>query len=477
MRSFLSILVVFGIFLTACSKDFLETAPFGQPTSDQFWRNADDAVAAANALYEPLDDEDYFGHNEQTFDICSDDFWRAGDHGEDQAIEEFTFDASNDQLSFSYTRKYEIINRANAILLNVPNIDMDAALKSRILGEAHFMRAFAMWTQHVVYGALPIITETDYRDNNFNKPKPTVDEFRAFMEADWKEAARVLPASYDAANIGRPTSGAANGFLAKLYVHWEKFADAITAGQKVISGPYPLAANFADNFTIATENNPEMLFAVQSLEGWNVCEYEIYTTPRPWGGWDFHEPIQDLVDEFEPNDPRLNATVFKLGDIVDLGGSDGPTEYVAGLSQTNYHFRKFASWRPSGGLDENQNVPLLRAADVYLLVAEAKIRSNQNGDTEINAVRARAGLAAKSNCKMSDLIHERRVELAGEIQRHIDLMRWDKAGIIDLVAHYAKDRGQFKPARTFQRPKHYFFAIPQAQIDLSNGVLTQNSGY
>jgi hypothetical protein len=112
-----------------------------------------------------------------------------------------------------------------------------------------------------------------------------------------------------------------------------------------------------------------------------------------------------------------------------------------------------------------------------LLVAEAKIRSNQSGDTEINAVRARAGLAAKSNCKMTDLIHERRVELAGEIQRHIDLMRWDKAGIIDLVAHYAKDRGQFKPARTFQRPKHYFFAIPQSQIDLSNGVLSQNSGY
>lgn len=477
MRSFIFILAVLGISLTACKKDFLDTKPYGQPTSDQFWRNADDAVAAANALYEPLDDEDYFGHNEQTFDICSDDFWRAGDHGEDQAIEEFTFDASNDQLAFSYSRKYEIINRANSILINVPNIQMDAALKNRILGEAHFMRAFAMWTQHVVYGSLPIITEEDFTNNNFNKPKASVEEFRAFMEADWKAAANLLPATYDAANVGRPTNGTANGFLTKLYVHWEKFPQAIEAGMKVVNGPYPLAPNFADNFKAATENNPEMLFAVQTVAGWNSCDYIIYTTPRPWGGWDFHEPIQDLVDEFEANDPRLNATVFKLGDTVDLGGSMGPTVYTTGLSQTNYHFRKFAGWTASGALDEDLNVPILRAADVYLLVAEAKIRSNQNGDVELNAVRTRAGLAPKTNATMTDLIHERRVELAGEIQRHIDLMRWDKAGIIDIVAHYSKDRGQFKPSRNFQRPTHYYFAIPQTQIDLSNGVLEQNAGY
>ncbi|MCB0629793.1 MAG: RagB/SusD family nutrient uptake outer membrane protein [Saprospiraceae bacterium] len=465
------------LLFTACSKDYLDTAPYGQSTSDQFWRNADDAVAAANALYEPLDDEDFFGHTEQTFEICSDDFWRAGDHGEDQAIEDFTFDPSNAQLRFSYTRKYEIINRANAILINVPDIDMDATLRNRVLGEAHFMRAFAMWRQHVIYGSLPIISEDDFRDNDFNKPKATIEEFRAFMEDDWKQAAELLPATHTPENIGRPTSGTANGFLAKLYVHWEKFNEAIAAGEKVINGPYPLADNFADNFHIDTENNPEMLFAVQCLEGWNGCDYRIYTTPRPWGGWDFHEPIQDLIDEYEANDPRLDATVFKLGDMVDLGGDRGVTEYVEGLSQTNYHFRKFASWRSSGGLSDDQNVPILRSADVYLLVAEAKIRSGQNGDAELNAVRQRAGLTPKTNATMADVIHERRVELAGENQRHLDLVRWDQAGIIDIVAHYQIDRGQFKPSRNFQRPKHYYFAIPQREIDLSNGVLEQNTGY
>jgi hypothetical protein len=69
------------------------------------------------------------------------------------------------------------------------------------------------------------------------------------------------------------------------------------------------------------------------------------------------------------------------------------------------------------------------------------------------------------------------VELAGENQRHQDLMRWDKAGIVDIQALYAEDRGPFDPPRNFERPKHYFFAIPQRQIDLSNGVLEQNPGY
>ncbi|UBM59149.1 RagB/SusD family nutrient uptake outer membrane protein [Marinilongibacter aquaticus] len=479
MKNTLYISFISLFILTGCTKDFLDTEPFGQSTSDQFWRNADDAVAAANALYEPMIDEEFYGHSEQTFEICSDDFWRAGDHGEDQAIEDFTFDPGNSQLRHSYTFKYEIINRAHAILINVPDITMEQSVKDRVLGEAYFMRGFARWRQHVIYGALPIITEENYINNEFNQPKPTVAEFQAAIEADWLKAAELLPASYSGSDVGRPTSGTVNGFLAKLYLYMGDLDKAINAGEKVVNGPYALAENFADNFTIATENNPEVLFAVQSLDNWKTQDYMIYSTPRPWGGWDFHEPIQDLVDEFENNDPRLGFTIFKPGDMVDLGGDEGLSEYQSDFSQTGYHFRKFASWRETGGLDGDQNIPILRSADVYLLVAEAKIRRDGNGagDNEINAIRQRVGLSSLSGADMSDLIHERRVELAGENQRFADLKRWDKAGIIDITSHFQIDRGQFKPSRNFQKPKHYYFAIPQREIDLSGGVIEQNEGY
>ena len=480
MKKIIFFLTIAAFCFSSCEDEFLDSTPYAQATSATFWRNADDALAAANAMYEQLRSGSFYGHSEQTFEICSDDFWRAGDHGEDQAIEEFTFDPDNAQLRFSYDRKYEIVNRANAVLINVPDIDMDQSLKDQILGEAYFMRGFAHWRLHVIYGAAPLIFEQDITDGEFNKPKSTAAEMRAAIESDWLQAAQLLPDMSAEASGGRPTKGSAWGFLTKLYLYNDDLNQTIEFGERVISNNnYALASDFSANFTIATENNSEMLFAVQCLDGWAGSAYRIYTTPRPWGGWDFHEPIQDLIDEFEADDPRLDYTIFKPGDMVDLGGDRGLTEYTSDLSLTGYHFRKFASWRASGGLDDGQNIPLLRTADVYLMVAEAKIRLNGAGagDTELNAVRTRAGLAALSGATIEDLIHERRVELAGENQRHQDLMRWDKAGIIDIVSHYQIDRGEFKPPRSFQRPKHYYFAIPQREIDRSNGVLTQREGY
>lgn len=477
------VLTLFSVMLMLFAQcdDMLDSTAYGRVTTQQFWRNGDDVVSAVNAIYEPLLQEEYFGHWERTFDICSDDMWRAGDHGEDQAIEYFTYDADNPKLRPIWKWKYEMISRANAVLINAPDVNMDQAVKNRSLGEAYFLRGFSYWRHYLIHGEVPIFLEEDVIGGNLNKPKATQEEMEAQIESDFLRAAELLPASYagDPENLGRVSRGTAYGFLAKLYLYTEQFAKAIQAGEQVTTNPaYALAPTFQENFSVEMENNAETLFAMQYKDGWTTDNTpQIYTTPRPWGGWDFREPIQDLIDEFETDDPRLGYTVFQVGDLVDLGGEEGVQEYTADLSQTGYHFRKFASWRTTGGLDAGQNAPILRASDVYLMVAEAKIRSGQNGDAEINAVRERNGLDPVSNADMSDIIHERRVELAGENERHQDLLRWDKANIVDIVSLYAADRGALKPGRTFVRPKHYYFPIPQREIDLSNGVLVQNENY
>ena len=471
--------ILLTITMVGCKKDLLESTPYSQSTSSTFWRNGTDAVSASNALYSLLGDENLFPHTEQTWDICSDDQWRAGDHGEDQAIEEFTFDASNPQLGFSWSLKYEIISRANAILINVPKIEMDKSLQDRILGEAYFMRGLMYWHFYKIYGQVPVITEQNVIENSYNVPKATIEEIESRIEADLKSAGDLLLASNDDANIGRATKGAAWGYLAKLYLYKEDFAKAIEYGNKVISGPYPLASNFGDNFEAATDNNPEMLFAIQRIQGWtedNYCSW--YYAPRPWDGWGFQEPTDDLVAEFEPGDPRLGYSVAIVGDMIEGGPGGAPREYTAGLNNTGHYFKKYAKWRADGsGVNMDLDVPMLRSAETYLVVAEAKIRSGQSGDAEINAVRERAGVAPVSGADINDLIHERRVELAGENERHADLIRWDKANIVDIVALYAQDRGQWKRPRTFTRPRNYYFPIPQRQIDLSNGVLVQNPNY
>jgi len=472
----LGLLLICGA--ASCKKGLLDTPPYGQSTSADFWRNADDAIAGANAMYSLLGDEYTFAHTEQTWDICSDDQWRAGDHPEDQAIEEFTYDPSNIQLNDSWGGKYEIISRCNAVLINVPNINMDGTLKNRILGEAHFLRGLVYWQFYKIYGEVPLILEQNVIENRYNVPKASLAEMEAQIESDFLQAADLLLETNSPDNFGRPTKGSAWGYLAKFYMYKENFPKVIEFGSKVINGPYNLVANYGDNFNPNTQQNSEILFAIQSKEGWTENIASIYYGPRPWGGWGFQEPIQDLVDEFEPGDERRKYSIAGVGDIVDPGEGNGGVQPVpAGLTNTGYFFLKHVAWRPDGGLNNDLDIVMLRAADVYLLVAEAKIRSGQNGDAELNAVRTRAGLDPISNATMTDVIHERRVELAGENERHLDLIRWDKANLIDIKAHYAIDRGPWKPGRTFNRPKNYVFPLPQRQIDLSNGVLVQNPLY
>lgn len=472
-------LVVMLLFMQ-CDDNILESTAYGQVTDQTFWRNGDDVVSAVNAIYEPLLQENYFGHFERTWDIQSDDMWRAGDHAEDQSIEYFTYDPSNPKLIDTWKWRYEMISRANAVLINAPDVEMDHNLKSRSLGEAYFLRGFSYWRHYLVHGEVPIFIENDVLSGTVNKPKATLAEIEAQIESDFLKAAELLPVSYQAEpdNLGRVSQGTAYGFLTKFYVYTNQLQKAIDVGANVTqNAAYALSPNFQDNFTIDTENNSEILFSMQYTTNWTTDNTpQIYTTPRPWGGWDFREPIQDLIDEFEADDPRLGYTVLKVGDMVDLGGDAGVQEYTPDLSTSGYHFRKFASWK-DGGLNADQNAPILRSSDVFLLVAEAKIRLGQNGDAELNAVRTRSGLDPITTATMDDVMHERRVELAGENERHQDLMRWDKAGIVDIAELYNQDRGPLKPARIFQRPKHYYFPIPQREIDISNGVLVQNENY
>jgi hypothetical protein len=113
------------------------------------------------------------------------------------------------------------------------------------------------------------------------------------------------------------------------------------------------------------------------------------------------------------------------------------------------------------------------------MVAEAQIRLNGPGagDVLINQVRNRAKLNPLKNATINDLMHETRVEAAGENLRHQNLLRWDKAGIINLETFYANPAKMHTVDRTrrvFKRPKNYYQPLPLTAIDNSGGVLVQN---
>jgi hypothetical protein len=480
-----------AISISSCKKD-LELDQKGVYNTDNYFKNETDGVNAISGIYNLLQQEDYISHAETTFDVASDDYWRSGDHSEDEAIENLTYDASNAQVNFSWRYKYETVNRATNAIINIPKIEtMSAAIRARSMGEAYFMRAFGYWRLMLIYGDVPIITDEDYAKLNFNIPKSTIEQVRKQIESDLLKAIENLPESYGASDRGRVSRGTALGLLTKLYMYWEKLPEAISTGEKLIANSnYALSATYQENFTRANATSTEILMSVQGLQNVVQNDYTIYYIPRAWGGYGFSQPLQGLAAEFEANDPRKAATLLSVGDQINIGDDANIDTFTSDLSSTGLAFRKYAVFYPFGstegsGPDHNYAVPLMRSADIYLLVAEAKIRTQGAGagDALINQVRRRASasLPPVSGAGMTQLIHERRVELAGEGERHQDLMRWDKVNLVNIAAIYnlaiSKAPVDQSKTVTFLRPKHYYYPIPQVEIDKSGGILKQNPNY
>ena len=488
--------------------------PVGSYTTANYWRNQNDVLAGIAGIYNVLTQEEGVGHNLYAFEDASDDISVDGDHSDFWEIERFVATPTTYQLRPTWGWAYEQIGRANNAIIYVPKVPvMDDAIRKRSLGEAYFLRAHGYWTLNLIFGEVPLILESNVLNGNYNIPKASVDSVRRQIETDLLQAENLLPATYADEDRGRVSKGAAQGLLAKLYLLWEKLDKAKEYGLKVIQNPaYALAANYPDNFTLGKqETNSEILFAVWNKNNFNNSPINIYFTPRAWNGWGFHHPTQNFAGEFETNDTiRKKATLLSVGDsipyqtsLIEITNKDA-FQMFAGMEgqstgrmlpsnslTTGYCIRKYTAYNPdgSGNLDGDLKQPILRTADIYLVVAEAKIRVSGAGagDAEINKVRQRAGLSALTGAGMPQLIHERRVELGGENIRFFDLLRWDKANIIKADTIFNKPKkasplppyngAEVIPARTFTRPKNYYMPIPQVVIDESKGVLKQNPNY
>jgi len=516
-----SLVVVTAVVVAGCIKHPLDQVQSGQYNTSNFWRNQSDVVAAVNGIYNVLYTEDWIGHHIYVFDDQSDDIWVAGDHPDFKAVSVFNADAGQQLIGVTWSFAYEQIERANNVLIYTPKVPvMDDAIRQRSMGEAYFLRAYAYFVLSEIYGEVPLITEKNVTALNYNVAKSPIDSVRALVESDLLQAANLLPETYEDGDKGRVPKGAAWGMLCKLYMIEDRLADATTWGSKVVNDAnYALATKYTDNFTVGNqESNSELLFAVwnNSQLTSNVPSSAIsqYFTPRAWQGWGFHQPTENFAEEFEKADTvRKQATLISVGDTIPyqlniitidtpdavqmfagkIGQSTG--RMLPSMSATGYCIRKYTAFVSDGAkshaglIDFDLKQPLLRSADIYLLVAEAKIRQNGpgSGDAELNKVRIRAGLLPKSGATMADLIHERRVELGGENNRWQDLLRWDKDKLVNIDTIVSKpmaasplppyNGATIIPPRTFTRPKDYYMPIPQQIVDESKGVIKQNPNY
>jgi starch-binding outer membrane protein, SusD/RagB family len=486
------ILLLTLMVATGCD-DFLERYPLDTVNTENFYKTRDDAVAAINAAYQPLQRPKLHNMRMWTTDIIAGNSEvganpvEANDGIETKDQARFITTTDNRGVLDLYQGPAPGILYANIVLQKVPSIDMDETLKNRILGEAKFLRAYYYFILVRFFGDVPLILTPQTPGDDLRPARTPTSEVYTQIIKDLEEAIAQLPRreEYADSDRGRASKGAAVGMLAKVYLtlgNWEK---VVALCEQVRELGYMLNADYASNFNPDTENSIESLFEVQFVSPvnnfWDDENQSSWTTnfmgprdsPLTTVGWGWNQPTQEFVDSYEVGDLRKDVTIFYEG-----GPQFDGKDYKSSMAYvTGYNVRKFvlpASYVPTGSSGSPLNWPVLRYADVLLMKSEALNELGRTTDAEapLNEVRARAGLDPVSGLNQEafreKVLHERRMELAFEGHRWFDLVRV-KNGQWGLQFLHSI-------GRTNATEKHLLFPIPQAERDV-NPNLTQNPGY
>lgn len=197
-----------------------------------------------------------------------------------------------------------------------------------------------------------------------------------------------------------------------------------------------------------------------------------------------------FVEEFKNRDPRFYASILFETAPWNALTPEGNYTYkwidgASNMSKTGYNFRKMVD--PAANreqLDNHSNIILFRYAEVLLTYAEAQNEASGPDVSVYDAVdqiRTRAGMPVLNRTKYASkealreaIRQERKVELALEGVRYLDIRRWKIAPTVMTNIYSVKNA--LAQERIWD-DKLYLMPVPQAQIDLSYGVLEQNKGY
>jgi len=484
-RYFVSAALLALVVFTGCNKTFLDVPPQGQQPSQQFWKSDADAAKAVNAMYANLHEWKNIAFAPIAVESMGSDDAEKGSSPSDATFmnkfHNFTATSTEGQIADFWAGQYQNINFANQVLDNVPGITMDDNLKNRYLAEAKFIRAYSYFRLVRAFGDVPLRLTVPKSAAEYNVPRTPKAQVWAAIEKDLTDAAAVLPQSYGAADVGRATKGAALGMLAKVSMYQKKWQAVFDLTTQVMGMGYSLFPDFEKLFRTQNKNSSESVFEIQCklILGNKAASNSQYSQVQGvrgsvGGGWGFNVPTPDLVAEFEPGDTRKAGTIIFRGETTAEGDVIPPTGDNPMYNKKSYvPFSQYVSGYNEGA---DQDFMVLRFADILLMNAEA---SNELGKPaqallSLNKVRARArggNPAVLPDVTTTDqgalrnaIWHERRVELAMEFDRFFDVIRQGRAATV------------FGP-RGFVAGKNEVMPIPQNEIDLSAGVLTQNPGY
>ncbi|NJK94500.1 MAG: RagB/SusD family nutrient uptake outer membrane protein [Bacteroidales bacterium] len=496
------------IILAACNEDQLNLKNPNSYTEDTYFTNSDQCLQAINATYAGFYFQGLFAREYYfIFDLIGNEAEQAPPlQGALSEFANFTYGPGNEHINKLWRSYYRIILRANLVFDKVgkwvPSTDNDRNLRTRILGEARFLRGWAYFQLVTQFGRVPVKESWEDR-YEFTSPRAdSIQMIWQIVEKDLNQAITELPVSYDEYNKGRATSGAAIALLGKAYLYQKKWQEAETAFSVIEKPPYSymLVPKYRKKFLSVNENNAESVFEVQLEYVPGTNPWYMFGGQEWWGGGATHSGrameygwndwqnvfISDAaVNAFtykdESGDPYIDprAAMTFYGNPSKGGDFDYCNNCIGGSKQYPFQvsgnrWKKYNDYenKEKEGLPEGSiNARIIRYSDVLLMHAEALIELGNYSDatTLINKVRARVGAFSYNITNSKEelikiLRRERQLELCGEQHRYFDLVRWGISK--ETINKEKQSAGRGTPFRT----KDILLPIPQSEKDLNPAV-------
>ena len=456
-----------GALITSCEDDFLEPALSSAINGGSYYNNATELETAVVNMYDGLQgvNSTSAGDNHATqvefylTEMRSDNTRTKAQEGEAAQFESFAVEATNGIVADYYRSFYNVIFRANLVLANLEAAGTSAA---QFEAEAKFVRAYAYFNLVRLYGDIPLVTSlTGPADTDVAYTRVASDDVYDLIQADLNTAISGLDNTYRT----RASKAGAQALLAKVELTRGNYGEARSLLESVVAtGNYSLESNFHDVFY--DEDNSETIFSIGyetgGIDSQNFSAEWLNAVGRTSG---VNYVTADVRTAFDTYGGNRTAVSFRQDESQ-------ATEYqVAKYFPNGELGPQYASDPTKAGNDWI----VLRYADVLLMHVES-ILAGSNATTDaaalasFQAVRDRAGLpTAVTEVTKDMLLNERRVELAFENHRLFDLMRMGAAQ--DVLSAFSSTNGYGFSSTDLLLP------IPQVEIGLSKGALSQNPGY
>ncbi|MCR4995138.1 MAG: RagB/SusD family nutrient uptake outer membrane protein [Bacteroidales bacterium] len=431
-----------------------------------------------------------------------------------------TWDSSHPMLQGFYYRLYAGITYCNHYL------DVCDGVDATRTAEIHFLRALYYYYLMDCYGNVPFATVL-----SASSPEQIqrADLF-AWIEKELKENVGNMlePAvrTSSTTGYGRADQDAANLLLARMYLNAEvytgtaRWSEAKEYAEKVINGPHKLWTSSKNGWSAyqmlfmgdngengasqeailpllqdgaTTTSWGTSLFLMASCWKSDMDTNGDYGTKEFWAG---NRARSQFIKKFFPNVTDAKDLAYTINDMAAAAGDSralfygidrelvvsNPSEFTSGISVGKYRntYSTGASGHNSQFIDTD--FFLMRAAEAYLIAAEADARLNggsisTTGLGYINALRSRAGAKAttQSACTLDYILDERARELYHEGFRRTDLIRYGYFGGENSGKYLWDWKGGVQNGQAFEAYRN-IYALPAEDIN-ANPNLEQNPGY